>query len=488
MTNRTWSPWIALGAMGLALGLALANRPDVAGASGAAWPEAVESGADHITATELATRLLDAPDEILLVDVRPAEDFAGFHLPDSHNLTVPELLGARGKELLLSNQGKLVVLCSQGMTHPAQAWVELSRRGERDVRVLEDGLDGFVRDVLTPPSLRGAPSDAAGVALFHRAREQFLPGGRAEPAASPAAQGAPKAQGAPAVTPQVARLATDPERLAQPTLVSTAWLAKRGAEVVILDAREKPEDYAAGHLPRALHVPVKAWRAELAGVPDELLPRDELAAAVGALGIDADTEVVAYGDDRLQDPAQLVLALSLLGHSKLAILEGGFGTWRAEGRPVETETITATPRVYVPNAVSGVKSAALADVVEASTGGGVALLDVRPADAFRGEVSTEARAGHIPGSLNRPYTQDVVKTPDGLAWKPLEELRADYLALGLKQDAPVIVSCRTGHQAAQTWFTLRHLLGYEDVRWYDGSWKEWSARTELPVALGEAGR
>ena len=149
---------LLIGALGVAtlFGLAFWAGRDAA----PAWAQVVESGGDHVTATELADALLASPEGVLLVDVRPVDEFEAWHLPGAVNLDLPELLGPRGARVLDEAKGKLVVLASNGMVHPAQAWVELTRRGRRDVRVLEGGLSDFQREVLTPPSLRGPVSRA----------------------------------------------------------------------------------------------------------------------------------------------------------------------------------------------------------------------------------------------------------------------------------------------------------------------------------------
>lgn len=102
------------------------------------------------------------------------------------------------------------------------------------------------------------------------------------------------------------------------------------------------------------------------------------------------------------------------------------------------------------------------------------LIDLRP--------QPEYNTSHIPGALNRPFSEDLATDTDpALTFKPNEVLAAAYAAMIPSQGTEVIVHCRTGHQASQTYFVLKHLLGYKNVRWYDAGWTEWAARPEFPI-------
>lgn len=166
--------------VGLILVFADAGGKDATATSAVAegdWSDAVEQEGDHIKPRDLADRLLAQKADTVLVDVRPVEEFTAWHLPGAVNLSVPAMLGDQGEALLDEAGDKLVVLYSNGMVHPAQAWVELARRGRDNVRVLEGGLTDFKREVLTPPSLRGPISEArarAELPRFLEARAFFL--------------------------------------------------------------------------------------------------------------------------------------------------------------------------------------------------------------------------------------------------------------------------------------------------------------------------
>lgn len=477
MNSRRTTQGAAALAVGIALILALAKMGapepmagDTAADGSAAVAQAgalVESGADHVDAAELVELLL--AQRAAVFDLQTPEEFARLHLPGAGNWTLGSLLTPEGLDALAAARaaGLEAVLVSHGMTHAAQAWMALAAQGRAEgVRVLADGMDGFTASVLMPPTLRdpGLPAPAPADAVRYHELRRLVSGEDLAPAGP---------------------FAAEPARLDAPGVVTTSWLARNYARVVVLDGRSKAEDFASGHLPGARHLPASALRVNrgAAAAVDELRAPEELAQIYADLGIGPETEVVAYADAKMHDAAHALMGLFRLGHRRLAILDGGVERWRAEGRPLSAGE-AAAPRVasaaYPLDRADDSFVADLAAVARAQQDGSAVILDVRPADQFRGEKSTEARPGHVPGAIHRPMALD----QNGAAWQLESELRSAYEALGVQPGSGVIVGCRTGHQAAFTWFTLRWLLGVEGAQWWDGSWQEWAAQADLPAATG----
>lgn len=458
-------------AAGLALvgqaGDAAAHDPAPASAAGGTEADllaAVEAAEDHVEPEELADALMAGAPGWVVVDVRPPAEFAVFHIRGALNVPLPALAEA----LQPYRKTGRIVLYSNGMTHPAQARDSLQRQGYRNVLLLTDGLDGFRERCLKPVSLRREPLPAEQAARINAWRAFF-----ATPAGSVAA---------PADLPPASTAGA-----ALPAVVDTDWLAAQlgTIDVAVIDLRPQPE-YNRAHIPGSLSLQVESLRGNVGGVPSMLLPADLLAAHFSLLGLRSSQRVVLVYGDKLHDATLAGMALLRVGHANHAILGGGYTTWASEGRPVDAALPTVAPTTY--QAKPGADTFAIGtDVVAAGLGKpSRVVIDVRPADYYAGAKSDEARAGHIPGAINRPFTADVVAgTNQTVRFQPSEKLAAAYAALIPSRDTEVIVHCRTGHQGSQTFFVLTRLLGYTRVRWFDAGWTEWAARPEFPVAMGD---
>ena len=198
--------------------------------------------------------------------------------------------------------------------------------------------------------------------------------------------------------------------------------------------------------------------------------------------------VVIVSDDKLHNATLVSMAFARLGHGDFAVLDGGFGKWVAEGRPVDAVLPAISESTYTPARMRDDFTVDYRTVLEHVKKRDAVIIDVRPAEYYSGKKSDEARAGHIPGALSRPFTEDLRKVGDYNVFKPLDELAEAYARLIPSKDAAVIVHCRTGHQASQTFFVLKHLLGYRNTLWYDAGWTEWAARPELPVETPASGK
>ena len=429
----------------------------------AASPEAqllavMATGKDHIEPEELARRIMSGDKSLTLVDIRSKAEFDAFHLKGALNIPVQQL-----PEELASKRGHgIIVLYSNGMTHPAQARDSLARLGFTNVYMLTDGLRGFFERVLKPASLRDAPVSAEQAKAIAEARGFFLPAELVAPAN--AAAGVLQAPSA------------------LPALVEPAWLADNLGKpgLKIIDLRPQPQ-YNGGHIPGSFALHVESLRGNLAGVPSMLLPAPMLAQHFAQMGIGARDLVVIVSGEAPIDATLVAMALERLGHKRYAILQGGMKAWNAANLPKDTQLPAATAiRPHAPEGPDGFTVTGR-EVQAAMAGGKTIILDVRPADYFSGAKSDEARPGHIPGAINRPFTEDQAKSGEATVIKPREELEKAYAALIPSKDQAVIVHCRTGHQASQTWWVLTRLLGYTNVKYYDAGWTEWSARPEWPA-------
>ncbi len=449
---------------------AQAYRGPAAGSAGQASAEVGESrlladiqtGQDHMEPEELAERLRAGGESLVLVDVRSRKEFEDFHLKGARNIPLADLPQSLAP---YKNQG-MIVLYSNGMTHPAQARDALARLGFTNVYMLTGGLTGFFEHCLKPASLREQPVTPELATSIKVWRKFFLPDAMLKPEG-------PTPLAMPAMLPG----------LAEP-----AWLALNLGKpaLKIIDLRPQPQ-YNSGHIPGSLSLQLDSLRGNIGGVPSMLLPAPMLNGVLAQMGIAPRDLIVVVPGEAPMDSTLMAMALERVGHRRYVLLSGGMKAWNAEGLPKDSALPAAAA---LPAAVASGADGFTVDgnaVLEAMKNPKTVIVDVRPADYFAGTKTDEARAGHIPGAINRPFSEDVVKDAKEISrLKPVAELEKAYAALIPAKDSPVIVHCRTGHQASQTWWVLTRLLGYTNVKYYDAGWTEWSAKPEWPVVISPA--
>ena len=270
---------------------------------------------------------------------------------------------------------------------------------------------------------------------------------------------------------------------AKAVLVTTDWLAENlGGDVVVAEVDENPDLYDEGHIPGAIKL---HWREDLQDpVERDLVDKDAFERLMVERGISNDTTLVLYGDKNNWFAAYAYWYLKIYGHRDVRILDGGRQKWIDEGRELTTDVPSpsaATYRAQERNEnIRARREAVLKSI------GRDALVDVRSPQEFSGELIAAPgyeqegaqRGGHIPSAQSIPWAQAV--RDDG-TFKSADELRELYAAKGVTPDRAVTAYCRIGERSAHTWFVLRELLGYEDVRNYDGSWTEWGNLVDVPI-------
>lgn len=279
-------------------------------------------------------------------------------------------------------------------------------------------------------------------------------------------------------------------------LVSTQWVADHlnDANVRLLESNEDVLLYDIGHVPNAQKLD---WHADLNDqVSRDFIGPEAFATLASRLGVGQDTTVVVYGDRNNWWAAYAYWLFKLYGHKNARLMNGGRAKWIEEGRPLVKDVVAPAASKYPTPSVNSDIRAFQDDVLgfiggqrgsrTASVPSNHALVDVRSPGEYAGTVTHMPdypqegvlRGGHIPGAASIPWAQ--AANPDQ-TFKSADELKALYEGKGITADKDVVVYCRIGERSSHSWFVLHELLGYKNVRNYDGSWTEWGNSVRVPV-------
>ncbi len=271
-------------------------------------------------------------------------------------------------------------------------------------------------------------------------------------------------------------------------LVTTQWVADHLNDpgVRIVESNEDLLLYSRGHIPGAVQID---WVADLNDpITRDYLNRAQFEDLMRRNGITNDTLVVFYGDKNNWWACYALWIFELFGHTRTAVMDGGRLKWEQEGRPMTKEVPSVPQTEYHAQDRADYKIRAFREDVLSHIAANRPLVDVRSAGEYTGQLyhmegypqEGALRAGHIRGAVNVPWARAANPT-DG-SFKTADQLRAIYEGeQGLKPDDNIIAYCRIGERSSHTWFVLKYLLGYPNVRNYDGSWTEWGNLVGVPI-------
>jgi len=270
-------------------------------------------------------------------------------------------------------------------------------------------------------------------------------------------------------------------------LVSTDWVAEHlhDPNVRLLEVDVDTTAYERGHIQGALGI---NWTTQLGDpIRRDIPSKGAFEQLMSHAGVSNDTHLILYGDNNNWFAAFAYWVARMYGHPHMALMNGGRKKWELEGRPLVTDATHAETTSYRASEPDFSLRAYLKDMAAVVSAGavGTAMVDVRSPAEFNGEIiappglpETAQRCGHIPGAQNIPWAQ--AANDDG-TFKTVDELRELYAGKDITPDKPVIAYCRIGERSSHTWFVLRELLGFPNVRNYDGSWTEYGSVIGVPI-------
>ena len=271
----------------------------------------------------------------------------------------------------------------------------------------------------------------------------------------------------------------------QAVLVSTDWVAQHLSDPTlrIVEVDVDTKAYGEGHVPNAVGW---AWDTQLCDtLRRDIIPKEKFEQLMGGAGIGPDTTVILYGDNNNWFAAWAFWQLKIYGHKDVRLMNGGRKKWIVEGRELSTDVPKIAAKTYSAKSPDFSIRAFLPEAQKASAERSAALVDVRSPQEYSGEIlappglpETCQRGGHIPGAKSIPWGKAC--NEDG-TFKSIEELRQLYGAAGITGEQPVIAYCRIGERSSHTWFVLKYLLNFKNVKNYDGSWTEWGNLVAAPV-------
>jgi thiosulfate/3-mercaptopyruvate sulfurtransferase len=269
-------------------------------------------------------------------------------------------------------------------------------------------------------------------------------------------------------------------------LVSTEWAAAHlnDPKVRLVEVDVDTSSYAQGHIPGAVGW---NWQTQLQdNVRRDLITKEALEKLLGDSGVSNDTSVLLYGDNNNWFAAYAFWQLKYYGHKDVRLINGGRKKWLEEKRELSTDAAKVTPASYKatgPDESLRARKDEVLSIADKKKAG--QLVDVRSVDEFTGKIiappgmtETAQRAGHIPTAANIPWAQ--AANEDG-TFKSADALKALYQGKGVTGGGEVIAYCRIGERSSHTWFALKYLIGYDNVKNYDGSWTEWGNLIGAPI-------